>query len=404
MTTYVRGTFARSNQVSEDSLVRDVLPSINLFRDLRYNAPVWMLLNKLGKNKRNVTNMKYECFDDDYVAFKTTISSTTTVAASTSQTITVTERSLFTLGDVIYNVNRSGYVRVASAVSGTGAGNLTVDCIDGVGANWTASDVILNLGTTGEENWADPAMIEQQLSSRYNYCEIVDTTISISEIAEESKQYGGDRYAYLTKKKIEEHAGKLERKIMFGMRYTGTGSSGTYWTTGGLADSTVGISSANIFNLSGATLDKATFEKTHLYTIFKNGGSASRWLITGAAGLMALTSMYTDSTNATMNIEPGEDTYGVAVKKIITPFGDLQVIRHNLLNEDNYGTVWGNSMFIIDPAHIGLVGFQGMGGAKIFRERANNNVFTKSDVIHSIMGVELRLQDVHGIIKNFALA
>lgn len=398
MATLIRGNLLRSNQVSEDSLIRDVSKNIDMFTRLRYRAPLTVLLNKLNK-KRPVRNMKYERFADDFVAYKSTVNSTVTITG-TAQTLPVAERALFKLGDVIVNASTLKRVRVASAVSGSGAGNLTVDCLD-AGGTFTAAEVLIKLGMVNTEGGVDPAMIDQQLDSSYNYCQIQDTAISISEIADESDQYGGPAWIRLMNKKTEEHAMDMERTLIWSIRSTGTASSQTYWTTGGLLDPTVGIPTANIKDLNGASFDKATFEKVFLKPLFENGGSPEKWVIASSGALVQLSSIYEDKY--TVQVAPGSNDVGFMIRKIHTPLGDLSLFRHAMMTENYIGTTWANSMFILDPDYIGIADFRGLGGMKLFQDRQDNNVHTRTDVYHSIYGLDLRMPDLHMVIYNFDL-
>lgn len=398
MTTYVRDNLFRANQASEDSLIRDVLPSINLFTELRYKAPLFLVLNKMGK-KRTVFNMKFECFDDDIAVIKTEITGDVTVSG-TAANVAVSEKGVFKAGDTIWNATQNEHGRVSSAVTGTGAGNVPVVLTNGSGA-WKKDDVVISLGFTAQDGGSDPQAIMHQLTSRYNYCETTQTSVSLTDIARKSKQYGGSREAHEKKKKIIEHTASLEAKLLFGIRDTGTETT-EWWTSGGLLDPNIGIDSENIFDCSGATFDYADMEYEFLRGIWTKGGSEKKMAFCSPDGAILLNKIYGEKH--TLNVSPKDQITGFATRTIQHALGQLEIVPHFMLTPDRYGSKWGNMILIVDPTYMGLVSFADEGGMKWHENRQANNVRYKSDMILTTQGFELQLDDVHGVIHNFVLA
>ena len=408
-TNWVKDGVYRSNQTSEDSLIRDITDKIENITESLHKAPFWLFLEKFKKRNRNVSNMKYEMLESDILDITTTITADATV--TTDSNVAVTERALFVAGCTIFNATQKEYGRVTTAVTSTGAGNIVVTLLAGVAINhatgtaaglWKASDVLINLGVTSTEGADDPAAVSRQLDTRYNYCEIVDTNISISDIAEMSKQYGTtNRKQYEIKCAILDHMAKLEAKLIFGVRGTSTAGGKTWWTTGGLLDPNTGIKTANVLDMSGGAFTKNTFENTFLYQIFKHGGSTKKIAFCSPGGLVLLNKLY--EAAYTVNMNPGDKMVGISTRTIHHSLGQLELVPHYLMTPERYGAAYGNMIFVVDPENIGKVGFAGQGGIKHRKDRQNPNSNLYKENIRTIFGVDNFRPEVHGLIHNFAV-
>ena len=392
-----------NKRVSGRSLLQD--DPASFLRMAAVSTPFWLFFEKWKKKSRNARNMKYEVCETDVLAAKTTCTETT---ISTSTALTVAEKGIFVQGCTVFNANKKEYARVVAAVTSTGAGTITLTLMSGVAINhatgtatgvWDTGDTIINLGVTSTEGATDPQAVTRLWDNRYNYCEIVDTQITMSDIAEMSLQFGtSDRRKFEAKNALLEHMGKLEAKMFFGTRDTGTDTK-TWWTTGGLLDANVGISSSNVIDAAGADFTLATFEN-FLESIYENGGSTRKMAFCSPGGLKKINDLYKDSY--TVQVSPGDKMVGTSTRTIFHALGELELIPHYLFNPTRYGSVYGNMIFVVDPEFVGKVGFAGQGGIMHRKDRQANNVNYTSDNIRTIFGVDLMRPEVHGLIHNFA--
>lgn len=407
MTTFVRDGMLHANQVSEDVLERDIIDKVVRITEALKKAPFWLFFEKMKRKARSVKNMKYEVYETDLLDRKTTVTTGTTIASASN--LVVGEVGLFVLGSVIFNASKKEYCRVTTAPSGSGGGTIVVTLMSGVAVNhstgtatgvWEAADTLIHLGVTSTEGADDPSAIARQWDNRYNYCEIVDTQVSMSEISEESSQYGTkDRMRFEMKNALHEHLCSLETRMFFGTRDTNTISSKRWWTTGGMLDKNVGITATNVIDCSGGGFTKNSFED-FLETIYSVGGSMRKIAFCSPGGLVNLNRIY--SADATLNINPGEKMIGTSIKTIIHSLGELELVPHYLFTPDRYGAQYGNMIMVVDPDFVGKTGFGKYGGIVHRKDRQGNNSNMKSNNIRTIFGVELSRPQAHGLFHNFA--
>lgn len=399
MTTFDR-QITRTVYNSESNLKRDITKGISLIEEIMYNAPLAQFLMAYNKKRQKVTNPKFEWFKDSILNPVTTVATAATTS-TTSFSLALAEIGHLNNGDVIFNATVGEYGRIIAAVTTSGAGSVTVQLTDGTnGSTWAVSDEIISLGNANTEGATDPTGSVTEKSSVYNYCEDIKTALSLTDWAmEQATEDGEDRLAFERRKGLIEHMLKIERKCILGRRDTGTVSSATWYTMGGLLDSDCGVPTLQRLNLAGAALDIDTFEDSFLEEVWGNGGSVKKVLFCSSKGVSAVNKMY--RKESTFNMDAGTKMFGAAAKGVLTGFGQAEIVHHPML--DKLGTKYGAMILLIDPAHINMVDYGALGGVKLLKDRQANNSDTYDEVLRSFVGMRLGIPEAHGMLFNFTV-
>jgi hypothetical protein len=162
------------------------------------------------------------------------------------------------------------------------------------------------------------------------------------------KQYGiADEYEFQKSKKIPELMRLLDRLPYYGE--SNAGSATTPRSAGGLQT----FISDNTSSQSGAALtQKALIDRVQ--ACWEDGGKP-KLLVCNAFIDRKITSFYED----TVRTERLEDNGGVVITRVHTHFGDLDILRDRHCQAD--------TLYILDPEHIGFLAFDDFFEAEIGR-------------------------------------
>jgi hypothetical protein len=390
---------------TEDSKERDVLPAFIMMDDIVQGGAAARLLmeaqNSNGRRTR-VHNIKHEWMQKRLNASKTTI----TVGAASSATsfsVTLAEKGFVNNGHSLHNTTRNEYAQVIAAVSGTGAGAVTLALTEGTaGETWAADDEIVDLGHVNTENGTDPTGSMSAGEMLFNYCEETKTPIEISlwalQQALNNGMTGKEYLASVRKMKLAEHGLTINRKIYLQRRDTGTRGGEVWYTMGGIIDPTVGVISAHDFNLNGATLDKNTLMYVILPAVFKYG-SAKKVLFASTVMQTAIAALIDNSS--VFNIEANTKVYGQAVQTIKMGAYTLDIVPDAMLDSDRLGSEYGDCGVILDRKYAEMVDYGDLGGVKLLKNRQMPNADKYAEVYSSFVGLRLAAREPHAVIRKF---
>jgi hypothetical protein len=254
--------------------------------------------------------------------------------ASDATTITVTDASVFQPGHLILIDSEQCWV--SSAATATNVLTVTRN-IGGTQATH-ASNATINIIGMARLEGADSNPIA--LTDRYvgsNYTQILHKEIKVTRTHSQLSQYGiSDEMSYQGDKVVPELMRLLERHFYYSTA-SNAGSATTPRRMGGIR--------AFVTNntLSGASLAASQFENA-VKLAYEDGGDGPWFALCSPNNYQKVKNFYDNSTY--LQIERTETTVGMRITRIITPFGDVNLVL------DRWAT--NTEIPLIDAKHAGF--------------------------------------------------
>jgi hypothetical protein len=311
----------------------DVSDRISLLQPNK--APLTVLLRKLAK--KTTINPIFHWFEDDLQPKWDAVDNTGGYSASDTS-IVVDRASLYNTNDLV-KVPRTGEVMLVTAVD-SATNTLTVQ--RGIGETDPAAlvddDPLVIIGNAHKEGSLAPEAKGTVVETIYNYTQIFRTTVKVTKTQEASELYGGSDRMYQRRKKAIEHAVDIERAFLFGERSEDLTGSEPRRTTRGVVSFLIG-NTDNILDVSSdGKLSEALLEE-FFESLFRYG--SSKKVCFASARLI---SIFNTFGRDKIHMKVGEDTFGIKVMQYISAHGELQLIKHHLLE----GSVYGKCGIILD--------------------------------------------------------
>ena len=351
-------------------------------------APFITVLKKAKQDTRKVYNPKFEWLEDDLMAIRTLVNGAHADTGAT--TIAVDDGSLFRAGDIL-KIPSTGEAMLVTAIS---TNNLTVVRAYGSTAAAAIADdaEALIIGNAQVENSTARTVKSTQEVNCYNYTQIFRTPISISGTENASKLYGGKDRAYQRRKAAIEHKRDIANALLFGQRKQDTSGSTPRRTMGGILEFLTTASRTQAFASGGTTLTYANFDSLVAQPVFAHG-STEKLLIAGPK-LAAMINSWA-SAKVLTDISP-DKTFGMRVKKLITSYGDLNVIYDPLLAES---TVYAGYGFVLDMENVRYAYLDGR-DTKLNIDIQNNDVDGVVDEYITECSLEFKSPKTHMLITG----
>lgn len=336
----VVGVRTTNQAITETRLVRRVDEKI---AELEPNeAAVITFLMKLGSRKA-VDSPRYEWIEDDYVARWTTNGTATVGASASSTTVTVTDGTLFTAGDLFVVPNAATSSTVPEVIRVTAVTSNTLTVVRGATpAAINASVALRIIGTAYEEGATTPVAKSTAPTVKTSYTEIFRTSWNFTRTQVASRVYGaasGERMRE-QKKKLVEHKITMNGSFLFGTAtesLTGGPNSNPIRTTMGLNS----VITTNVTD-AGGSLTRKTFE-TFSRQAFRYG-SREKLLLAAPIIISAIH----DWGNSFLHVGPLEKVYGVNVQRVMSGHGQWMLVRDWMLEDGVSGKNgfggWGYSL------------------------------------------------------------
>lgn len=192
------------------------------------------------------------------------------------------------------------------------------------------ADGLYIIGNANEEGAGARNVNTTVASPQTNYTQIFRTSISFTRTDVKSTVYGEKDPSYQRKKKGLEHAMDIERAMWFGEKSYKTGANGKPKRyTGGVLEF---INSGNAYvQNQGGPLTRPDFN-----TFLREGfsyGSTRKKLFCGGIVLQAINEIALGQ----LQTVTGADSYGVTIKRWVTPFGEIDIVHNPLFVNDYAG-------------------------------------------------------------------
>ncbi|WP_127532740.1 SU10 major capsid protein [Paenibacillus kobensis] len=345
-------------------------------------TPLTTILKRLQGKSETASNPEYNWMEDDLGA-RWDVVSNAGGYLSTDTTIVVANGDYFTANDLV-KVPRTGEVLLITAIA---ANSLTVKRAHGTtaAAALVNNDPIVIIGNANEEGSGARSIKSTLEVVKTNYCQIFKTPFGVTNTQNASAMYGGPDLSYQQMKKGIEHSMDMARAFWFGELKKDT--TGTHPKR-----STKGIQSfltSNNYD-AGGTLTQANFDRNVSEIIFRYG-SSEKIMFCSARVLSVINNWATGK----LQIQQGEDTFGLAVTKYITPFGVLNLVYEPLFE----GAVYGAQAAVIDVENIKYRPLKGR-DTSLETNIQNNDEDQRKDQYITEAGIEVRLPKTHALITN----
>ena len=306
-------------------------------------VPLTVLLETMGSVP--ATNPKQEWLQDEGMPYITTLSA----SALSSATAFGVAADIFRVGDVV----RFPALGYGVLVTVTGAGGISGTIIGTPVSAASGAEVFLVSNAN-----AELATIRElkftQLTTDYNYCQIIRTPFGVSTTEMGMQHYGCPERDRLTKHFGIEHAKNLERNFWFGLR-----SINSVTRTAAGAQSYI---TTNVTNDSGG-LTEGEFQ-TFLRTGFRYG-ARTKTLFCSPTAISAIEAFA--RANITVPQPDHGDVYGIKMKQYTSGQGDVMLVSHVDWQDSS---VYGGFAFLMDlDSPIRARPLQNVGQTQLLRNR-----------------------------------
>ena len=203
------------------------------------------------------------------------------------------------------------------------------------------------IGSAFEEASAAPTGVNYDPTKRYNYLQIFRNTLEMSRTASKTRLRTGDQVKEAKRECLELHSIEMEKAFFWGQRYETTLGGKPLRSTGGVLSF---VHANNIVTNTDGSFTMLELEGW-LKRIF-DYGSSEKMAFLGNTALMAINQCI--RKNSSYDITSGVKEYGMAVARLICPFGELVLKTHPLFNQlaqSGYNTE-DASMVVLDMKEI----------------------------------------------------
>ncbi len=236
---------------------------------------------------------------------------------------------------------------------------VSVRLLEADGSNYLGScDTVTIVGDMHPENSEAPQALSHDPVKYYNYTQILREPVRISRTASGAKYRTGNKKAQLKRDAADQWMRQLERAVIWGVKHEGTGDNGMRESSfQGIVRFIKQYAAANIQDyrtITGSEYEGKTWLQAgetwleNLFsTVFKYGSSERLFLMSNA-GITAIQRVIKEAT--TYQITGDEKYYGLNVRNLRTPFGEVKLKAHKMWNQSSAGFLQYKGL-IVDPAN-----------------------------------------------------
>lgn len=340
--THVIGTRTTLN-IEQSRRIPDVDDKIYVLEP--NESPLTAFLTQIGKmvdgskfkgmalQKRVVYNPEFTEYEDQYSGVWDAINNGAGYSDSDTALV-VDDASKFTKYDLVKVVRTGEIMRVTSINYST----KTLTVTRGAGATSAAAildnDNLLIIGPAFEEGSKSGESNTTKLLKVTNFTQIFKTKFGVTGTEDASKLYPADAskdLKYLRAKHGIEHAKKIERAYWFGEKKEVTGPDGKpLRLSGGILEAI--NSGGNVQDEASSSLTETEFRNFLRDYAFKYG-SNEKYFFCGNIVLAYIEGF----AAGRLQIVPSDKNYGVEVRKFLSSFGSLNIIRHPMFDQSYSG-------------------------------------------------------------------
>jgi len=271
---------------------------------------------------------------------------TNTVSGGTGTTVVVGDGSSYVPSTILL-VEETGEIL---GVDATATNSLTVT--RGLGGTTvtsiTSSMNVVKIGSAHEEASSKPTAVMNQGLPYTNYQQIFRNTWSISGTAKSVSFHTGDRLAKNKREAAGFHAEDMERAMIWGSKHIGQKNGKRFFLMDGIL-SQIRQRGGQIQAQDGGSTSQEEFRDwlRRLFTTNIRNRPNERIAFAGNIALQTLAEAA--RKDGTHNFESGEAAFGIKFNKFMSPFGDLTLMTHPIMNES---PLWQQEIYALHPGAI----------------------------------------------------
>lgn len=345
-------------------------------------TPLTTILKRLQGNTESTFNPEFNWMEDDIGARWDAVNNGAGYL-STDTTVVVDNGDYFSINDLV-KIPRTGEVLIVKAIA---TNSLTVGRAFGTtaAAALVDNDPIVIIGNANEEGSGARTIKSTLEIQKTNYCQIFKTPFGVTNTQNASKMYGGQDLAYQQKKKGIEHSVDMARAFWFGELKKDTTGTHPKRSTKGI----MSFLNQNNYD-AGGQLTQSEFDQNVSEVIFRYG--ASEKLAFCSSRVLSVVNGW---ATGKLQLEQGEDTFGLNIVRYVTPFGIINFVYEPLFE----GAVYGAQAAILDVENIKYRPLQGR-DTNLETNIQNNDEDQRKDQYITEAGIELRLPKTHALLTG----
>ncbi len=324
-------------------------------------------------------------WEDDLLGWYTTSSS----YLATDTTITVSDSTIFKVGDVIKNARTFEMMLITDINYQTHVLSVTRAWGTTSASAGNSGDHIIRVSHASQEGASVPESITTQKARLSNYTQIFKRTIKITRTASHVATWGGDRRNYERRKQAVELKADIERQFLFGEPKEDTTVSPPRRQTGGLIYF-INSHGGNIYDANNTALTESNFD-SWLRDMFQYSSDAV-YLLTSSRILGYIEGWA--KPKLSLNIE--DKKYGFRVSQYLTSWGEVYLVLSRHFTGPYAGWAVG-----VRPDKLRYRYLEGS-DFKLVMDAQQKTEDTIIDYYLAEIGLEVQLAKVQGLIKNVA--
>lgn len=203
---------------------------------------------------------------------------------------------------------------------------------------------VQRITTAHEEGSSKPTSIANLGYPRFNYMQIIRNAWDATGTAKAVEYHTGDVVAKNIRDAGVFHAEDFERALIWGKQTIGVLNNKPFRTMDGITNQITTNVSSQTTNTTHEDID------TFLQTIFERnikGKPNERIAFCGNTVVSVINNIA--RIDGTINITPGYTEFGMKVMKWLTPYGDISLMTHPLMNEN---PTWTKELYVLHPGAI----------------------------------------------------
>jgi hypothetical protein len=315
----------------------------------------------------------------------------------TGTTISVTDASSYVPG-VVLEVESEGELVLVTAVS---TNQLTLQRnLDGGGVTTLTTSMFLQrVGTAYEEGSAMPTAMVNLGTLRFNTVQIFRNAWALTGTASAVQYYTGSRVAKNRADCASQHKEDIERAFIWGKMVISQRNGKPFRLTAGLVEQCTRYGGLVDSESSNTKWSDIT---SFLQTVFEQnvkGKPNERIAFCGNTVLGVIDRLAV--LNSQVNISPGQSTFGMNIRKLMTPYGEITLVTHPLMNQSPVRT---QELYVFHPGAIRTRYLRKTWNQDYAGNMRVNGVDADQGVISTEAGIELVAAITSGIYTGMTTA
>jgi len=252
-------------------------------------------------------------------------------------------------------------------------------------------DYMTVVGNAHAEGSSIPTAKTYSPTKLNNFTQIFRMPLSMTRTARKTRLRWDNTGPYRESKReaLSLHSIEMEKAFIFGQKIEITGANGQpERTTGGILSFLTSNVGGN-FNVAGDISEDeldALMEEVFRY------GSTEKLALCGSTFARALTTL--GKRNATINLVPTDQSYGLKVVEYVSAFGTLMIKMHPLFNQH---PEWRKNALVLDVDNLV---YRYIDDTMFVRNRQNPGDDLSKDEFLTECGLEVHMQETHAYITG----